>query len=144
MDIQLINNPLLNKLHKEALDNVRLRQHFDLRTTTQDSSQRMINALEVGSKIPIHRHMDTSETVVCIEGCFDEVFYEELPNIDAGGPVHDGETARDESVFKEVTRVRICPREGVFGLQVPKMAWHTIIVHEPSSIFEAKDGAYIP
>lgn len=71
MDIQLINNPLLDKLHKEALDNVRLRQHFDLRTTTQDSSQRMINALEVGSKIPIHRHMDTSETVVCIEGCFD-------------------------------------------------------------------------
>lgn len=144
MEIQLINSPLLNELHREAQDNVRLRQHYDLRTTTQDSSQRMINALEVGTKIPIHRHMDTSETVVCIEGCFDEVFYEELPSVDAGGPVQNGETALDESVFKEVARVRICPREGVFGLQVPKMAWHTIVVHEPSAIFEAKDGAYIP
>ena len=144
MKIQLINNPLLEELHREAQDNVRLRQHFDLRTTTHDSSQRMINALEVGTKIPIHRHMDTSETVVCMEGCFDEVFYEELPDIDASGPVHNGETALDESMFKEIARVRICPREGVYGLQVPKMAWHTIDVHEPSAIFEAKDGAYIP
>ena len=144
MKIQLINNPLLEELHREAQDNVRLRQHFDLRTTTQDSSQRMINALEVGTKIPIHRHLDTSETVVCIEGCFDEVFYEEIQNMDVGGPVHNGEIALDESVLKEVARVRICPREGVFGLQVPKMAWHTIDVHEPSAIFEAKDGAYIP
>lgn len=127
MDIQLINNPLLNELHREAQKNVRLRQHDDLRTTTQDSSQRMINALEVRTKIPIHRHMDATETVVFIEGCFDEVFYEELPNVDAGGPVRNGETALDESVFKEVARVRICPREGIFGLQVPKTAWHTIL-----------------
>ena len=144
MEIQLINDELLSSLHKEASESARLRKNFDLRTTPEDSSQRMINALEVGTKIPIHRHMDTSETVVCMEGCFDEVFYEELPDIDASGPVHNGETALDESMFKEIARVRICPREGVYGLQVPKMAWHTIDVHEPSAIFEAKDGAYIP
>lgn len=144
MDIQLINAPLLKDLYKQAEKSIRLRQHFDLRTTPADGSQRMLNALQPGTKVPIHRHMDTSETAVCLEGKIDWVFYEELPNVDAGGPVHDGETALDESMFKEIARVRICPREGVYGLQVPKMAWHTIDVHEPSAIFEAKDGAYIP
>lgn len=68
--------------------------------------------------------------------------YEELPNVDAGGLVHDGETAADESQFKEVGRFRICPREGQFGIQIPMGAWHSIEVHELSAIFEAKDGAY--
>ena len=44
--------------------------------------------------------------------------------------------------LKEVARFRICPREGQFGIQIPKGAWHSIEVHEPSAIFEAKDGAY--
>ena len=92
---------------------------------------------------PIHRHLQTSETVICIEGCLDWIFYEELPNVDAGGPVHDGERAMDESNFVEKARLRVCPREGQYGIQVPKGAWHSIVVHEPSTIFEAKDGAYI-
>jgi hypothetical protein len=64
------------------------------------------------------------------------------PTVDCGGPIHDGEHALDERQFAEVARYRICPREGKFGIQIPKMAWHTIEVHEPSTIFEAKDGAY--
>jgi hypothetical protein len=102
----------------------------------------MLNALEVGTKVPIHRHLKTSESVICLEGCLDWVFYEELPNMDAGGPVHDGEIAADETQFVETARVRVCPREKVYGIQVPKGAWHSIEVHEPSTIFEAKDGAY--
>ena len=103
---------------------------------------RISNALEVGTHVPIHRHLKTSETVICLEGCLDEVFYEELPNLDAGGPIHDGETAADESCFKEVARFRLCPREKLYGIQVPPMVWHTVEVHEPSTILEAKDGAY--
>ena len=61
----------------------------------------------------------------------------------AGGPVHDGETAVDETQFKEVARVRVCPREKLYGIQVAKGAWHSIEVYEPSTIFEAKDGAYM-
>ena len=79
---------------------------------------------------------------MCLEGCFDEVFYEELPNVDAGGPIHDGEKAADESCFKEVARFRICPREGKYGIQIPRMVWHALEVKEPSVIFEAKDGRY--
>lgn len=142
MEIQLIDNALLTQLHRRAKESERHRQNFDLRTTPEDGSQRMLNVLEVGTRVPIHRHTKSSETVVCLEGSFDEIFYEELPNMDAGGPVHNGEMALDETCFKEVARFRICPSEGTYGIQVPKMAWHTLEVHEPSTIFESKDEAY--
>ena len=142
MDIQLINENLLSGLYQKAMENERKRMNYDLRTTPEDTSQRMLNALEPGTHVPIHRHLKTSETVICIEGCLDEVFYEELPGVDTGGPVHDGETATDETVFAEVARFRICPREQKYGIQIPKGVWHGIVVHESSTIFEAKDGAY--
>lgn len=142
MDIQLINENLLSMLHWKAKESERLRMNFDLRTTPEDGSQRMLNVLEPGTYVPIHRHLKTSETVICIEGCLDWVFYEELPTVDTGGPIHDGDTAIDETQFAEVARFRICPREKLYGIQVPKGAWHSIVVHEPSTIFEAKDGAY--
>ena len=142
MEIQLINKELLAELHRKAAESERLRQNFDMRTTPEDGSQRMLNALEPGTRVSIHRHLKTSESVICIEGCLDWVFYEELPNMDAGGPIHDGETAADESCFKEVARFRVCPREQKYGIQIPQGAWHSIEVHEPSTIFEAKDGKY--
>ncbi len=144
MDIQLINDNLLSILHWQARESDRLRKNFDLRTTEEDTSQRMLNVMEVGTKVPIHRHVNTSETVVCIEGCLDWVFYDELPNLDAGGPVHDGDKAVVESCFKEIARFRVCPRDGLYGIQVPPMAWHSVIVHEPSTILECKDGKYVP
>lgn len=143
MDLQLINDLLLSVLHSKARENDWKRQNFDLRTTVEDGSQRMLNVLEPNTKVSIHRHLKTSETVICLEGCLDEVFYEELPNMDAGGPVHNGEVAADETCFKETARFRLCPRDGLYGIQVPKGAWHSIVVHEPSTIFEAKDGKYV-
>lgn len=142
MEVQLLDGVLLEGLHKKAATTERLRQNFDLRTTQDDGSQRMLNALEVGTKVPIHRHLKTSESVVCLEGCLDWVFYEELPTGDTGAPVHDGETVTDETQFVETARFRVCPREKVYGIQVPRGTWHSIEVHEPSTIFEAKDGAY--
>ncbi len=121
MAIQLLNGGLLSALHEEAQINERLSQNYDLRTTPKDGSQRMLNVLQPGTKVAVHRR-------------------EELPNFDAGGPIHDGETAADESQFKEVARLRICPREGQFVIQIPKGAWHSIEVLEASAIFEAKDG----
>lgn len=143
MDIQLINNTLLSELHIKAKENERLRTNLDLRTTPNDGSQRMLNVMEVGTHVPIHRHLKTTESVVCLEGCLDWVFYEELPTGDTGGSIHDGETAVDETVFVETARFRICPREKLYGIQIPPMTWHSIEVHEPSTIFEAKDGAYV-
>ena len=138
MEVQLINNELLSDLHDKASISDRLRYNYDLRTTPDDTSQRMLNALNVGTHVPIHRHLKTSETVVCLEGCLDWVFYEEIR------PVHDGETAADESCFAETARFRVCPREGKYGIQVPKGTWHSVVVHEPSTILEAKDGKFEP
>ena len=142
MDIQLINNELLALLHKQAKMNKRRRQNFDLRTTPDDGSQRMLNVLEPKTRVPIHRHLNTSETAICIEGSIDWIFYEELPNMDSGVIASDGETVLDPSSFKEVARVRISPREQNFGIQIPPMTWHSIEVHEPSAIVESKDGPY--
>ncbi len=166
MDIEIINDNFLSILHWKARESERLRIPHDLRTTDEDSSQRMLalptsvttrlnsnefaqcslfhrlNVLEPGTHVPIHRHMKTSETAICIEGRLDWIFYQELPTVNAGGPVHDGEHVIDETCFKETARFRICPREQKYGIQVPPMTWHSVEVHEPSTIFEAKDGRY--
>lgn len=123
MEIQLINNELLEDFANKAKSSERLRMNFDLRTTPEDGSQRMLNVLEPGTKVPIHRHEDTSETVICLKGKLDWIFYEELPNMDAGGPGRD---------FKEILRVTISPSDGQYGIQVPKGAWHTIDVKDES------------
>ena len=125
----MINEKLLTELHSQADSSERKRVNYDLRTTPEDTSQRMLNVLEPGTHVSIHRHLTTSETVVCIEGCLEWVFYEELPTGDTGGPVHDGETAIDETAFAEISRFRVCPREKIFGIQVPKGAWHSIEVN---------------
>lgn len=142
MEIQLINKELLDTLHSQANASERKRMNYDLRTTPMDTSQRMLNALEPGTYVPIHRHVRSSESVVCLNGCLDWIFYQELPSVDTGGPIHDGETALDEKAFAEVARFRICPREKLYGIQIPPMVWHSIEVYEPSTILEAKDGAY--
>ena len=73
-----INKQLLKVLFAEAKENPRLRQNFDLRTSPADTSQRMLNALLPGTVVPIHRHKDTAETVICLCGKLDEVIYEEV------------------------------------------------------------------
>lgn len=142
MDIQLLNNNMLSDLYVKARESERLRLAFDLRTTPEDGSQRMLNVLQLGTKVAIHRHVKTSETNICLEGSLDVIFYEELPGVVSGGPVHDGERVLDETAFAEVARFRLCPREKQYGIQIPMMTWHSIEVYEPSTIFEAKDGKY--
>ena len=79
MDIQLINEELLSELQKQAKGSERKRMNFDLRTTPADNSQRMLNVLEPGTQVPIHRHEDTSETVICLKGRLDVVFLRNSP-----------------------------------------------------------------
>ena len=128
MEIQLINDELLNELHKQAMASERLRQSLDLRTTPEDTSQRMLNYMEVGTVVPIHRHEETSETNICIKGRLDVVFY------DKG----------DDGGFVESSRVSLNPKTGAYGVQIPKGAWHTVEVFEESCILETKDGKYVP
>ena len=121
-----IDKLLIERLFEQAKESSRLRMNYDLRTSSADTSQRMLNALLPGTAVPIHRHESTSETVVCLCGRLEEMIYEEMP----------------DGTFQEVSRHLLCPTEGMYGIQIPVGAWHTICVLEPSVIFEAKDGAY--
>lgn len=122
---KIFDNTFLDVLMASAAESPRLRMNYDLRNSAADTSQRMLNALMPGTVVPVHRHEDTAETVVCLRGRLWEVIYEEVDN-----------------KFREVSRHLLCPAVGCHGMQVPAGAWHTIEVLEPSVIFEAKDGAY--
>ena len=137
----------LGKLFEQATMNPRLRQSFDLRTSSDDNSQRMLNALLSGTVVPIHRHEDTSESVICLCGKLDVVIYEEVVTYEKNVPealpmAIDAQDVTRKVEYREVQRIHLCPAEAKYGCQIPKGAWHTVEVIEPSVIFEAKDGAY--
>ena len=142
-----LNKTLIDELFAKASESPRLRQNFDLRTSSADTSQRMLNALMPGTVVHIHRHEDTTETVVCLCGKLDEVIYEEVVSYEkvSSDEMTQGMDAQDVArkvEYREVERIHLCPAEGQYGCQIPKGAWHTVEVIEPSVIFEAKDGAY--
>ena len=143
-----IDKAFLDNLFAQAKENPRLRQSFDLRTSPSDTSQRMLNALLPGTVVPIHRHADTAESVICLSGRLDEVIYEEVvtyeqsAGADAFAQGMDGQDVARRVTYREVERIHLCPAEGQYACQVPQGAWHTVEVVEPSVIFEAKDGAY--
>lgn len=117
-----INKELIRELLNQAETNPRLRQNFDLRTSTEDHSQRMLNAMLPGTVVPIHRHPKSNENVILLCGRMDEILYNEC-----------GE---------ETERVHLCPTEGRYGCMIPTGVWHTVEIFEPSVIFEAKDGKF--
>ena len=107
----------------------------------------MLNALLPGTIVPIHRHEDTTETVICLCGRLDEVIYEEVKTYEnatteAAPMGMDAQDVTRKVEYREVQRIHLCPTEAKYGCQIPKGAWHTVEVIEPSVIFEAKDGAY--
>ena len=132
-----INKDLLDSLFAKAKENPRLRQNYDLRTRADEQSQRMLYALLPGTEVVIHRHPNSSESVICLCGRMDEVIYEEVVSYLQDG----GDTIRKVS-YQEIERIHLNPKNGVYACQVPKGAWHKVEVYEPSVIFEAKDGAY--
>lgn len=117
-----INKELLDNLFEQAKENPRLRQNLDLRTSSADTSQRMLNALLPGTVVPIHRHPMSTENVLLLCGKLVEVLY------DADG--------------NETERILLDPSVDCYGCVVPQGVWHSVEVLEPSVIYEAKDGKY--
>ena len=121
-----ITQAILDKLTEEAKASPRLRMNLDLRNSDQDGSQRMLNAIEPGSVLPIHRHQKTSETVACLRGRLVWEFYDEL-----------------ERLCTET--IELSPGGPVVALNVPAGQWHTVKALESGSvILEMKEGAYEP
>ncbi len=117
-----IDKLFLSELFEQAEQNPRLRQNYDLRTTADDNSQRMLNALLPGTNVPVHRHPNSTENVFLLCGKLVEVLYDEDGN--------------------EKERIHLDPTIGNYGCVVPQGVWHTVDVLEPSVIYETKDGKY--
>ena len=121
----IIDNQLLDTLSSQAKASPRLRQNYDLRNSENDNSQRMLNALEPGTIMPIHRHKNSSETVVIVRGSLIERFYDEEGNI--------------------TEEVLMVPGGENPVVQVEKGRWHSLECLEPNTVlFESKDGKYEP
>ena len=121
-----IDQQLLDNLTEQAKASPRLRMNFDLRNSDKDQSQRMLNAVEPGTLVPIHRHPKSSETVVVIRGHVQEVFYDALG--------------------KEIVETfDLFPGGEIVAVNVPVGQWHTTFSKESGTvIMEIKDGAYEP
>ena len=121
-----ITQQILDQLTEQAKASPRLRMNMDLRNSSEDQSQRMLNAIEPGSPLPIHRHQKTSETVVCLRGRLVEEYYDEL-----------------ERICTEA--IELSPNGPVVALNIPAGQWHTVRALESGTvIMEMKDGAYEP
>ena len=121
-----ITQAILDDLTAKAKVSPRLRMNLDLRNSSEDSSQRMLNAIEPGSPLPIHRHQKTSETVVCIRGRLVEEFYDDL-----------------ERICTE--RIELSPGGPIVALNIPAGQWHTVQALESGTvILEMKNGKYEP
>ena len=103
-----------------------MRQSYDLRNSAEDESQRMLNAIEPGSEMPIHRHQHTSETVVCLRGCLVEEFFDEL-----------------ERICTE--RIELSPNGPIVAVNVPAGQWHRVYAKESGTVLmESKNGKWEP
>ena len=121
-----ITQAILNGLTEKAKVSPRLRANLDLRDSDADTSQRMLNAIEPESVVPIHRHKKTSETVVCLRGRLVEEFYDEL-----------------ERICTEA--IELSPNGPIVALNIPAGQWHTVRALESGTvILEMKNGAYEP
>lgn len=123
--MQLINSTLLNEVTKQAQDSPRLRMNYNFHDSLDAKAQRLLNALELGTILPIHRHPHTAETYLLLRGKIRVMFYNDMK--------------------EETESTELDPQTGNYGVHIPAGQWHTLEVLEASSVlFEVKDGPYTP
>lgn len=123
--MRVINKDLLNEVAQQAKESPRLRMNYNLHDSLEAKVQRLLNALEPGTILPIHRHPHTSETYLLLRGRIRVMYY------------------NDQKVETEC--VTLDPAKGNYGVHIPAGQWHTLEVLESGSvIFEVKDGPYRP
>lgn len=120
----VFSDELLDSLQMQARASERLRANYNLHDSLDSPVQRLLYALEIGTKFPIHRHKQASETYVILRGALDILFL--------------------DNYGTEVKRIHLSPHNGNYGCQIPKYQWHTLELQEPSVILLVKDGPYRP
>lgn len=123
--MKLINNELLDDVTGEAKTSSRLRMNYNFHDRLDAKAQRLLNALEPGTVLPIHRHPHTAETYLLLRGRVRVMYYNDQK--------------------EETENVLLDPLCGNYGVHIPANQWHTLEVLESGSvIFEVKDGPYMP
>ena len=123
--MQLINNELLNQVTTEAENSPRHRMNYNFHPSPDSGAQRLLNALEPGTELAVHRHIHTAETYILLRGKIKVIFY------------------NDQKEMTESTLLD--PLQGEYGINIPAGQWHTVeILEKGSVIFEVKDGPYTP
>ena len=131
----IITKEILDNLSEQAKESPRLRYNLDMRNSADDQSQRMLNALEPGTVMPIHRHKGSSETCICIRGHFEEYLYGYTETRSDGTP--------DPKSFGIIETIDMYPGGPI--LNIEKGQWHSLKCLESGTVlFEAKDGPYQP
>lgn len=121
----LINEELLDRVTGEAKRSPRLRMNYNFHETLDAKAQRLLNALEPSTVLPVHRHSQTAETYLVLRGVIKVLFYDDRKRL--------------------LETFLLDPREGNYGVHIPKGQWHTLEVLESGTvIFEVKDGPYQP
>ena len=120
----LIDTFLLDKITAQAAASPRLRMNYNLHEGADAPAQRLLNALEPGTVLPVHRHNHTDETYILLRGKIDVMLY--------------------SSDKTETERFHLDPLTGNYGVHIPRGRWHSLEVIEPAVIFEVKDGPYTP
>ena len=128
----ILDDKLLDEVTARAKTSERLRMNFNLHDSLDAKAQRLLNALEPGTVLPVHRHPHTDETYVILRGRFES-------NDNAYWSVTCDQHGR------QTQRFALDPLKGVYGIHVPKGQWHTLEVLESGTVlFEVKDGPYAP
>ena len=123
--MKIIDEQLLNIISNEACHSPRLRMNHNLHASLEDKVQRLLNAMEPGTELPVHRHKDTDETYILLRGKLDVKVYNEQKEL--------------------IATHRLDPNEGKYGIHIPANSWHNVEVLEKGTvIFEVKEGPYIP
>ena len=123
--MKLITEELLDSVTSQAKENPRLRMNYNFHATMDAPIHRLLNALEPGTYLPPHRHTDKIESYVVLRGSLLAFFYDEAGNV--------------------TEKVKLCPAEGKFGLEIPAGTWHSVIPLESGTvIYEVKNGPYAP
>ena len=120
----IIDDKLLDEVSAQAKIADRHRMNYNLHESLDAKAQRLLNALEPETILPIHRHRHTAETYVLLRGRIDVMFYNDLG--------------------AEIKRFVLDPKKGNYGVQIPRGQWHSLEVKESSVILEVKDGPYTP
>lgn len=122
--MKLINKKLINNIVHEAKCSSRLRMNYNFHTELNDKCQRLLNAMEPGTIMPIHHHK-VAEMYILLQGRLKVMIYDDNGN-------------EMESAVLDI-------KDGKYGIQIPANTWHSLEVYEPDTvIFEVKEGPYIP